>query len=290
MKRLIAFLTLVLVFTIPALAQENSLLWKVSSPDGKTTSYLFGTYHILGSDYLNDHKKVKDAYLASKSVVIETEIDSSKMMAVAMKGMMLGKSLEKLMDSADYALVKSELEPSLGMDLSQLDQFKPIFVSILYSMTLAQKYTPKEMTYEGMPIDQYFAYNGRKLKKQINSLETPLEQAEILFNSQTIEEQIEDLVELAKDKDEVVAMTKMVIQSYIDEDLKTMYEESQKMEEASGDLEVLLDDRNTRWIGILNPILKEGQAFIAVGALHLPGKKGLLELLKKEGYTLSPVL
>lgn len=290
MKRLIAFFSLVLVFTIPALAQENSLLWKITSPDGNNTSYLFGTYHILGSDYLNDHKKVQAAYQASQSVVVETEIDSSQMMAVAMKGMMLGKSLKKMMDSADYALIKRELEPSLGMDLAQLDQFKPIFVSIMYSMALAQKFTPEEMTYGGLPIDQYFASNGHKMKKEITSLETPMEQAEILFNSQNLDEQIEDLVELAKDKDEVIAMTKMVIQSYMKEDLKTMFEEAHKMEEATGDLEVLLDDRNDRWIGILNPILMKGEAFIAVGALHLPGENGLLELLKKEGYTLSPVL
>lgn len=290
MKRLIAFLTLVLVFTIPALAQENSLLWKITSPDGKTSSYLFGTYHILGSDYLNEHKKVQDAYLASKAVVVETEMDSSQMMAVAMKGMMLGKSLKALMDSADYALVKREMEPSLGMDLAQLDQFKPIFISIMYSLALAQKHTPEEMTYGGMPIDQYFAINGRKRGKEINSLETSMEQADILFNNQSLEEQAEDLVELAKDKTEVVKMTKAVIQSYLDEDLKTMYTEANKMEEASGDLEVLLDDRNLRWIKILEPILTKGEAFIAVGALHLPGEKGLLELLEKEGYTLSPVL
>lgn len=290
MKRLIAFLTLVLVFTIPAIAQENSLLWKITSPDGKTSSYLFGTYHILGSDYLNEHKKVQDAYLASKAVVVETEIDSSQMMAVAMKGMMPGKSLKALMDTADYALVKRELEPSLGLKLAQLDQFKPIFISIMYSMVLAQKYTPEEMTYGGMPIDQYFASNGRKRGKEINSLETSMEQADILFNNQSLEEQAEDLVELAKDKGKVVTMTKAVIQSYMDEDLKTMYSEANKMEEASGDLELILDDRNLRWIKILEPILTKGEAFIAVGALHLPGEKGLLQLLEKEGYTLSPVL
>lgn len=290
MKRLIAFLTLVVVFTFPALAQENTLLWKITSSDGKTSSFLFGTYHILGSDYLNENQKVKAAYMASKAVVVETEIDSTQMMAVAMKGMMIGKSLKGLMDSTDYSLVKSELEPALGMDLAQLDQFKPVLISIMYSLALAQELTPDEMTFGGMPIDQYFAVNGRKIGKEINTLETSMEQADILFNGQSVEEQIEDLVELAKDKSEVEKMTREVIQSYINQDLKRMFEVANKMEESSGDLDALLDDRNERWIGLLKPILTKGDAFIAVGALHLPGEKGLIELLEKEGYTLSPVL
>ena len=233
MKRLMAFLGFVLVFTASAFAQENSLLWKISSPDGKTQSYLFGTYHIIGSDYLKEHLKA---------------------------------------------------------DLAQLDQFKPVFISIMYSLALAQKYTPEKLNYGGQAIDQYFAHQGKKSGKKVYSLESSAEQAEILFNSKSLEEQIEDLVEMAKDKEAVVKMTKSVIQSYLDEDLKTMYEEAKNLEEASGDLDVLLDDRNLRWIEILKPILSEGNAFIAVGALHLPGEKGLIELLQKEGYILSPVL
>lgn len=290
MKRLMAFLGFVLVFTASAFAQENSLLWKISSPDGKIQSYLFGTYHIIGSDYLKEHLKVQSAYSAASSIVVETEIDSSQMMAVALKGMMMGKSLKGMMDSADYSLVKTELEPSLGADLAQLDQFKPVFISIMYSLALAQKYTPEKLNYGGQAIDQYFAHQGKKSGKKVYSLESSAEQAEILFNSQSLEEQIEDLVEMAKDKEAVVKMTKSVIQSYLDEDLKTMYEEAKNLEEASGDLDVLLDDRNLRWIEILKPILSEGNAFIAVGALHLPGEKGLIELLQKEGYILSPVL
>lgn len=290
MKRIIAFLSLIVVFVIPSQAQENSLLWKVTSPNGKSTSYLFGTYHIVGSDYLNDHKKVQAAYLSANSIVVETEMDSTQMIILAMKGMMIGNSLKGLLDSADYAMVKAEIGPSLGLDLAQLDQFKPVFIAIMYSLALAQEYTPAEMQYGGAPIDQFFAANGRELGKEINILETSMEQADILFDSQTVEEQAADLVELAKDKNKVVKMTKAVIQSYMNEDLKTMYEEAQKVEEASGDLDVLLDDRNEKWIGILNPILTKGKAFIAVGALHLPGEKGLIELLKKEGFTLSPVL
>ena len=52
----------------------------------------------------------------------------------------------------------------------------------------------------------------------------------------------------------------------------------------------LLDDRNKNWVGQLKNILKEKNIFIAVGAGHLVGKNGLIELLKKEGYTVKPLL
>ena len=48
-------------------------------------------------------------------------------------------------------------------------------------------------------------------------------------------------------------------------------------------------NRNRRMLERIQPRLREGNAFIAVGALHLPGKDGLLTLLRNKGYRVSPV-
>jgi uncharacterized protein YbaP (TraB family) len=290
MKRFITLLGLCISLVFQSYAQESSLLWKVSSPDGAKASYLFGTYHLIGSDYLKQHQKVDAAYNQASNIVVEVVMDSSALMQATMKSMMLGKSLKELMDSNEYALVKAELEPVIGMPLAQLDQFKPSAISAIYAVIMAQKSTPEELTFKGDPIDVFFAKNGKKENKSVTALETVLEQADILYGSQTLEEQADALVELVEEKEEAEKMTQLIVQAYIDEDLNAMWKESMRMEDAYGDMEELVDNRNIKWISKLTPLLEEGQTFIAVGALHLPGENGLIELLKKEGYTLTPVL
>ncbi len=289
MNKLIALLSLGLTFSLPLAAQEkNSLLWEIQSPGGET-SYLFGTYHLVGSDYLDANPKVKKAYQNSETVVVETVIDSSQLMQIAMVGMMPDNSLRQLLDSTDYLLVKEEIEDVMGLNIGLLDKMKPMTISAMYAMALAQEATPEDFHFSGKPIDLFFASDGKKQGKNVRQLETMLEQAELLYNSSTVEEQAEVLVQMVREKDEGEDLTEEILKAYQEEDLDEMWATTLSLGNAIGDLSVLVDNRNLNWIPILKPILEEGNAFIAVGALHLPGDNGLIELLMKEGYKLSPV-
>ena len=280
---LLAFL---LVAIFPARAQKSSLLWKIENPETKAVSYIFGTYHLIGSDYLNENEEVKKAYENSSTVVVETVLDSSAMMMVAMKAMMLDNSLKNLVDSADYFLLQQEIEPLIGMPLSQFDNVKPIMLSTMYSVAKAQEVTPDDFTFEGTPIDLFLAEDGKEKGKKIVPLETAMEQAEILFDSQTVQEQAAALVENVKAEMED-DLSASVLEAYKNQDLDKLWELSQDWDESMGEMTLLLDDRNKKWIPKLKPLLDEGGAFIAIGALHLPGDVGVLELLKKEGYKVS---
>ena len=63
----------------------------------------------------------------------------------------------------------------------------------------------------------------------------------------------------------------------------------QEQKSAEAFLRRLIDDRNVHMIERMLPRLKQGAAFIAIGALHLPGEKGILQLLTERGYTVSVV-
>lgn len=288
MKNILTILSLGIFFTVQGVAQENSLLWEIESPSGKT-SYLFGTYHLVGSDYLTTHPKVDKAYREASTVVVETVIDSTKMMEMAMMGMMPGKSLRKLVDSADYALLSRELMRVTGYDIAMFDQMKPMTIIALYLVSLAEDAIGDQPELAGQPIDVYFAANGKKSGKQVRQLETMMEQAEILYNSETVEEQAEMLVAAVKDSTENEDSTTDLLQAYNEENLKQMWEMANSEESDYWDMSLLLDNRNERWIDTLKPILDEGGAFIAVGALHLPGNTGLIKLLTAEGYRLKAV-
>lgn len=276
------FAFLLFVVAIPTQAQ-NSLLWKIESPQGKV-SYLYGTYHLLGADYFKERPAVMEAYKASQKVVVETVIDSSKLMEFASLMMMPGYSLKEMTDSADYQLLKKELEPILGMDLMMFDIMKPMVLSTSYSVALAEKLTPDSLIYGGLPMDMYFARNAKLEGKELIKLETMKEQFEILFGNQTVEEQLADLLDIVKEDQKGSDVMMGILNAYFDNDLDGLYASSMEFDGESESMEVMIDDRNKNWIVSLEEPLQEGGLFIAVGALHLPGEKGLIKLLQAKGF------
>lgn len=290
MKKVIILFVLALSFlNVAAQSQnENSLLWEISSPEGKT-SYLFGTYHLLGSDFIKQKPKLNAIYQNAQTVVVETVMDSSLLPQLSMQSFMQ-KSIKEMTDSADYALLKKELEPLLGAPMSLLDHMKPIALATALSFELAQEATPDTFLFEGLPIDLFFAANAEKKGKKLIALESMMEQAEILMNSESVEEQLEGLIYIIKEKEETKLITERTIRAYMEQDLAAMLEISEEDDGEMGDMTKLLDDRNVKWLLKLEPLLEEGQTFIAVGALHLPGEFGLVNLLRNQGYTLKPLL
>jgi len=287
MKRFIAAVFLLLTGAGLMAQKQNSLLWRIKSPEGQI-SHLFGTYHLLGSDYVHSHPLLKATFNESRVTVVETKIDSSQMFQVAMMAMMKNTTLPELMDSADYNKVKVLLE-EIGLPPAAANRMKPIALTAAYSLKLANEHTPDNLNFEGVPIDAYFAISAEKQGQKLVTLETMQEQLEMLYNAQSLEDQAEDLLAMVEDKEHVGEVMAELLQAYLQQDLKAMLAISEEQEEVTGDMALLLDERNERWVKQLTPIIDEGQAFIAVGALHLAGEQGLVSLLTQEGYTLEPV-
>jgi uncharacterized protein YbaP (TraB family) len=289
MKKVVALFTLLLagLFVSAQSVKQNSLLWEITGPKGKV-SYLFGTYHLLGSDYIKEKPNLNLVYEKSETVVVETIIDSALLPQMAMKTIMV-ESIEDMVDSADYALISAAVEPLVGAPMSMLNNMKPMALATVISLKMAQDATPDSFQFSGMPIDQYFASKAKELKKNTVPLESMMEQADILLNGESIEVQLEALLYILKEKEEGRQMAQRTMTAYIEEDLAAMLTLSQDYEEEMGDVSAILDDRNKNWIPKLKPLLAEGSVFIAVGALHLPGEFGLIRLLRAEGFSLKPV-
>ncbi|MFC5412708.1 TraB/GumN family protein [Larkinella bovis] len=277
-----------LLLLVSSTAFSQSLLWKVSGNGLKQPSYLFGTYHILKDSYLNQKPKVKAAYEGAEGVVVETEIDSSAMLSMMMRSMMLDKSLNKLLAEPDYTLVADEFKRATGFDLGLFNQIKPIITATMLSMTYAQKQSDTLSTFTGLPIDLYFASDGRKRNKTIGTFETMEEQMSFLLDHDPVEKQAQQLVEMVKSKADMYDMGKSVTELYLKEDLQGMWKLSEKQGKSFGDMSYLVDERNHNWMKRLPGLMAARPTFVAVGALHLPGPNGLIELLKKEGYTVEP--
>lgn len=269
---------------------ENALFWKISGKGIDKASYLFGTYHLLAGGYLAEVPEVGKAFEQADGIVVETELDSSKMFQLMPMMVMSGKKLSDLVNEADYALITAEVEKTTGASMDMLAQFKPVSVTFMLTVAYAHQEGGSELNkYEGPPIDNYFANVGRRNKKPIATFETMEEQVRIVFDHDPVEDQARQLVEFVRSKEDMIQAQSDLLKMYLNQDLDGLYKLYKKYEKQFGDASYLLDDRNVEWMKKLPGMLEKGNQFIAVGALHLAGDASLIRLLRKSGYTLTPV-
>ncbi|MDX5420496.1 MAG: TraB/GumN family protein [Hymenobacteraceae bacterium] len=275
--------------TQPA-ATAKSLLWEISGKDLKAPSYLYGTFHLLNHTYLNSVPEVMERFTETRAVVVETDVDSAKMMELGAKMVMDGNKLSALLSPQDYTLVSKEVKQSFGFDLAMADQMKPVTILLMLSMSQYQKMEVLKQ-YKGQPLDMFFMKWGRKNNKKIHTLETMEQQFDLLYSHHPVEKQAEQLVAYVKHKKPAEQISERLTQLYFDKDLAGMWKISEEYNKLTGggDMAYMMDDRNKAWMTKLPAIMKAQSTFIAVGALHLPGENGLLQLLQKAGYTVKPL-
>lgn len=271
---------------------EKSLLWKVSGNGLTESSYLFGTYHLLGDKFLSEVPETQQPFAEAKGVVVELVLDSAKMMTVMMqKAIMRDKKISTLLSAEDFNRVDSALRAVSGYSLKMFDMFKPAQVTMMLSLMQAQKLNADSLKkYAGTPLDIHFANAGKKTGKTVTPLETMEQQTDMLFNHFSVEEQARQLVENVKQGELTTKASTDMTKLYFQKDLDGLWTLMKSFpEDLSGNMDYMLKDRNVNWVKVLPELMKSGSQFIAVGAGHLPGDNGLIILLREQGYTVTPV-
>ena len=298
MKKTLASALFALLLTglsVPLFGQqsENSLLWEISGNGLAKPSYLFGTYHVLNDGYLSQKNPAAlAAFQKADGVVVEVVLDTASMMRAQIGMLMPYNRLSQLLDSAGYQLVKAELLQTAGMDIAAFEQVKPMAIATMLTIAYTTAAAPELSVYTGQPLDRFFASNGAATGKKVQAFETLDEQIDMLFNHFSQSDQALLLVDFIKIKARAIEAQKSLTQYYFSQDIQALYELNEKLMAempAWGNMDFITTDRNKRWMEKLPAMLSEGNRFIAVGALHLPGPGGLIDLLRQQGYTLKPV-
>lgn len=265
-------------------ADDNSLLWEISGNGLTAPSYLFGTFHLLCKEDIHFSNALKQAVTNSREVYLELDMDDP---ATLMGGLMLmnmkgGKKLKDLYKEEDYQRVITFFKDSLKTPIGLFQRMKPEFlVALLY---------PKMMPCNASSsIEESIMQLAKAGGKEIKGLETMAFQASV-FDSIPYEKQAEELLHTIDSMEQSKVAFGLMLNAYKEQRLDKI--ESIINDPAYGDTgnqDVLLYNRNINWVGQLNNIMKNGSVFTAVGAGHLVGKKGLIALLKAEGYTVRPL-
>lgn len=279
---LLAFLLFCSVFTI-----EAQLFWKVSRADVAKPSYLFGTHHLIEKEKIPVYQQMIDSIKAVDVVV--GEMDMSNMLSIQMKlaqgAMMKDTVLSDLVTAEEYAMLEVEFKEVTGMKLSQLERMKPMMLSTLHTVMMYQKHMDLKKTPEG--VDGEIQKAGKKLKKEIYGLETPEQQIDILFNFIPLKRQAEMLVEQVKEKGEALEGITKLNAAYLSGDLDALEAVFKETEMGKEEELILLDNRNNNWIVQLTGMFPKKSCLVAVGCLHLVGETGLIQQLRKAGYTVE---
>ena len=282
-------LAMVLFFPLAAMAQADTerghgLLWEISK-SGQLPSHLFGTIHSEDPEVVALPAPVRQVFDAANSVVLEILMDTEAMMYSSTAMLMLdGRSLSDVLGMPLYKQV-AEAIASRGIPELVLNRMKPWAVAVTLS-------TPALET--GQVLDLVLYQDALQQDKAVYGLETMQEQLD-LFDSLPESDQVILLRDAVDNLPELDAMNAELLAVYKQRDIEGLLAINETAMQ-TGDQRLakdfqrrVIDDRNHRMAERMQPYLQQGKAFVAVGALHLPGKEGLLNLLEQQGYTVRRV-
>lgn len=271
-------------------ADVSSLLWEISGNGLEKPSYLFGTIHIIPNEDYFWTDLMEEKFQESEKLVLEIDMGKNQMMMMLsmMSKMRMedGKTLQDLLTDEEYKAVSDYFMDNMGMSLTTFDRLKPIFTSMLISQGEAGGMDMKNSTsYEMEMVEK-----AKKRKMKIDGLETAAYQISI-FDSIPYETQAQMLVEaISTETDSTDTTFEDMVELYKAQDLNGLYELiTEEDSEIEGYEDVLLVTRNKNWIPLITKMTAKQPTFIAVGAGHLPGKNGVINLLIAEGFTVKPL-
>lgn len=261
-----------------SLKLENSLLWEVSGNGLQKPSYLYGTIHMICSKDYFLSEKAKNAFNKSDKLYLEINFTDPNEMT-QMQQLAMGKEpLSKKLSPDELSRLDSILKKSTGMTVQQVDSFSLITVLSLISMKTFG--CPDLKFYE-----MEFSDLAKKRSMPITGLETVKSQFDILENAYTNEEMLKLLEESTSEE------TTQLVSEYKKENIGAIYKYSTDSRFTSEKTKKqILDDRNLNWIKQMPELIKQNGVFFAVGAAHLGGEYGVINLLRKEGYSVKPVM
>jgi hypothetical protein len=266
-------------------ADAAGMFWRIEKP-GIRPSFILGTLHSEDQRVLRILEGAESQFLSVGTLIMETVLDDSALFK--MSTAMLypdDRTLLSVIGESLY-LKATKVASEYGVGEFALNKMKPWAVFSLLSV-------PKPKT--GMFMDMVLYQRAKSSGKRIEGLESVEEQLSV-FDTMTEPDQIALLEEALDQFYRLPVMSENLIKAYISGDLNRVatlaagYMKSEKHQEIMDRLMLRVnDERNMKMIRRLEPRLAEGNVFTAVGALHLPGENGLLNLIKRLGYDLAAI-
>ena len=281
-----AAILLVALSALPAKQPEKHMLFRVHGPNGACV-FLLGSVHLLSAEAGKLPPAVDSAFERAKTVAFETSFDSLQLRAMEMMTRARyqnGATLRSSLSPAGAARLDTVLK-SYGLTLDQVNGFKPWFVSMLLMQTVMQR-AHFEAKYG---VDMQLNARAHTANKSIVGLES-VEMQLGMFDSLSPAEQ-EMMVLKSNGPDSSSRVLMKIQDAWTTGDVAAL---DALLNEGLKDVPTifakLVSDRNAAWIPKIEQMVKTGDdALIVVGAGHLVGKNGVVEMLRAKGYKVDQI-
>ena len=273
------------------LTSNAQLVWKISGNGIKKPSYILGTHHGCPFTYCDSIPGLMKAFDKVDNIIGEinmiefAEMSPERMQKMqAMMMMPADTSLLSLFSTEEAAKVNEWLGKKMGASLEMLSVMKPMTIMVTVQNKEMMEVIPEIATMT--TIDKYMQTLGQRKGKTIGELETADYQMELLYGN-SLEEQADALLEMI-DHGDSKGLLQQLTNAYKSQNLDTLWKVFQ--EQMTGyEYDAIVKVRNLNWEKQMKELLPKQSTLFVVGAGHLPGESGMINLLREAGYKVKPV-
>jgi len=265
----------------------KGLLWKIDKP-GLGSSYLYGTMHVGDPRVTRLAPEVETAFNGAERFAMEMLLNF-RAVSVITRGSFFddGRTLKSVMQADDYQRLMHLLKDTLRLPEDLVVNMRP------WAVLMTMMMPGDGQASQDAALDMVLYRRAALRKIPLLGLESAEEQLAI-FESLTLQEQIWLLNRAVEEFEHAGEQLYTMLDAYLDRDLGALVALQQQYMYEDSDIDdrflaELVDKRNLRMVQRMQDYLARGHAFIAIGALHLPGDKGVLHLLEQQGFTVTSV-
>ncbi len=261
---------------------NKTLLWQISGPGITKPSYLYGTIHIMCPDDIVVTPALLARFDAAQKLYLELDLSDPKTMTDAAAGMMMkgGVTLQQLLPKTTYDTVAQRFQKLAGVPLA--------FVNSVQPMLAEAAIYPGLLGCAGEAWEQKFMQMAKAKKIPVAGLETTKDQLDVI-DSIPYQVQADMLAKSLEDVDSLRTSFKQLLAVYKNKDLDSLNTLINDDPDFGKYEAIMIDKRNAKWIPEIIKQAKLEPSFFAVGAGHLGGAKGVINMLRKKGFTVKPV-
>ena len=283
LKSIIAVFTIALTFNFSQAQEkvklENSVLWKVEHSELKEPSYILGTLHMMCEDDFVIHEKITQTFNKVNAIVLEVNLSDPQEIKSIQESMKSTKKISEEISKEQFEELDKLVTNVLGASLTNFDAYG---LSILNAVMIQKMLPCTQMK----SLDNELMQLALTNQKPIYSLEKASEQMEIIKNAYPTAFALKQILlfeSYKKDFNEA-------IKAYKNEDISAAVDfitkEAYMNENATNLMQI---KRNKNWVEKMPSMMKERSNLFAVGTAHLTNEYGIIHLLQKKGYTVTPV-
>ena len=278
------FFLLGLIGSFSLIAQNNTLLYQLKK-SGHKDIYLFGTIHVAKNELFTINQSLNSVLNKVDSAYFEIIPNEIEMM----------QAIQPFLNQSDSVALKNYLNPQQKKMVSKFliqhfgndkfINFHPLVINLSIPQTFYSKTDSKAM-------DAYFMEKMEKNKIGVGQLESIQYQLDLL-NKRPIYQQINEVLNTIenyeKHKNDLQKLFDIYATQSLDNIYDFMLQEMNTDENQSFYVEVLLNKRNREMVKKIHSLSKKSMNIYFVGAAHLPGQDGILNLLQQQGFTITPL-